>query len=120
MRGGDLDWRNGRHGAYVWYASDELEDVLREAFGMFMVENGLGIRVFPSIGRMEREVLGTVQGLLSGDEETAVRDKVAAYRDQMRSYARAISLMYKLPPERITTRLVMLATGRVETVEFGP
>ena len=57
---------------------------------------------------------------LSGDEETAVRDKVAAYRDQMRSYARAISLMYKLPPERITTRLVMLATGRVETVEFGP
>ena len=71
MRGGDLDWRNGRHGAYVWYASDELEDVLREAFGMFMVENGLGIRVFPSIGRMEREVLGAVQGLLSGDEQTA-------------------------------------------------
>ncbi|MEO6398159.1 MAG: aminotransferase class V-fold PLP-dependent enzyme, partial [Tepidiformaceae bacterium] len=71
MRGGDLDWRNGRHGAYVWYATDELEDVLREAFGMFMVENGLGIRVFPSIGRMEREVLGTVQGLLSGDEESA-------------------------------------------------
>ena len=71
MRGGDLDWRNGRHGAYVWYATDELEDVLRESFGMYMVENGLGIRVFPSIGRMEREVLGTVQGLLSGDDETA-------------------------------------------------
>lgn len=71
MRGSDLDWRNGRHGAYVWYATDDLEDVLREAFGMFMVENGLGIRVFPSIGRMEREVLGTVQGLLSGGDETA-------------------------------------------------
>ncbi len=57
---------------------------------------------------------------LIGDEETAVRDKVAAYRDQLRSYARAIALMYKLTPERIATRLVMLATGRVETVEFGP
>ena len=57
---------------------------------------------------------------LLGDEETAVRDKVAAYRDQLGSYARAVALMYKLTPERITTRLVMLATGRVETVEFGP
>jgi glutamate/tyrosine decarboxylase-like PLP-dependent enzyme len=32
---------------------------------MFMVENGLGLRVFRSIQRMEREVLETVQGLLS-------------------------------------------------------
>ncbi len=71
MRDHDLDWRNGRHGAYVWYASDDLEDVLREAFGMYMVENGLGIRVFPSIGRMEREVLSIVHGLLSGDDETS-------------------------------------------------
>lgn len=54
-----------------------------------------------------------------GDEESAVAGKVAAYRDQMRSYARAVALMYKLSPERISTRLVMLANGRVETVEFG-
>jgi ATP-dependent helicase/nuclease subunit A len=54
---------------------------------------------------------------LSGDEESAVQDKVAAYRDQMRSYARAVGLMYQLAPERIATRLVMLATGQVVTVE---
>lgn len=71
MRTSDLDWRHGRHGAYVWYANDGLEHVLREAYGMFMVENGLGLWAFPSIGRMEREVLGMVQGLLSGDEQTA-------------------------------------------------
>ncbi len=57
---------------------------------------------------------------LLGDEETAVREKVAVYRDQLRSYARAIALMYKLTPDRISTRLVMLAIGRVETVECGP
>ncbi|WP_098502659.1 pyridoxal phosphate-dependent decarboxylase family protein [Tepidiforma thermophila] len=66
MRAGDLDWRHGRHGAYVWYASDELEHVLREAFGMFLVENGLGIRVFPSLARMEAEVLEAVADLLGG------------------------------------------------------
>ena len=71
MRANDLDWKHGRHGAYVWYASDELEDVLREAFGMFLVENGLGMRAFPSIARMENEVLSMVRGLLSGDDETA-------------------------------------------------
>ncbi len=71
MREGDLDWRHGRHGAYVWYADDELEHVLVEAFGMFMVENGLGIRAFHSIGRMEREVLETVQGLLHAPEGAA-------------------------------------------------
>lgn len=71
MRGSDLDWKHGRHGAYVWYASDDLEDVLREAFGMFLVENGLGMRAFPSIARMENETLAMVRSLLGGDDETA-------------------------------------------------
>jgi glutamate/tyrosine decarboxylase-like PLP-dependent enzyme len=71
MRGNDLDWKHGRHGAYVWYASDELEDVLREAFGIFLVENGLGMRAFPSIARMENETLAMVRSLLHGDDETA-------------------------------------------------
>ncbi|MCZ7576715.1 MAG: aminotransferase class V-fold PLP-dependent enzyme [Dehalococcoidia bacterium] len=71
MRGHDLDWKHGRHGAFVWYANDELEHVLRESFGMFLVENGLGVKAFPSIGRMENEVLTIVRSLLGGDEETA-------------------------------------------------
>lgn len=71
MRANDLDWKHGRHGAYVWYASDDLEHVLREAFGMFLVENGLGMRAFPSIARMENETLSMVRGLLGGDDETA-------------------------------------------------
>jgi glutamate/tyrosine decarboxylase-like PLP-dependent enzyme len=70
MRAQDLDWRRGRHGAYVWYASDELEHVLREAFGMFLVENGLGIRVFPSLARMEADVLATTASLLDGGDAT--------------------------------------------------
>lgn len=71
MRANDLDYRRGRHGAYVWYADEALEEVLREAFGMFMAENGLGLRAFPSINRMEQEVLEIVQGLLSAPEGAA-------------------------------------------------
>ena len=71
MREGDLDWRSGRHAAFVWYASDELEEVLKAAFSMYLVENGLGIRVFKSLARMENEVLEMVRGLLSAPEGAA-------------------------------------------------
>lgn len=57
---------------------------------------------------------------LPGDETLAVQEKVSAYRDQMRSYARAIARIYKLSADRISTRLVMLATGRVEIVKDDP
>lgn len=71
MRQGDLAWRDGRHGAFVWYANDELEHVVGEAYSMFLVENGLGVKVFPSIGRMEFETLAMVRTLLHGDEDAA-------------------------------------------------
>jgi ATP-dependent helicase/nuclease subunit A len=50
-------------------------------------------------------------------QPSAAPDKVAAYRDQMRAYARAIGQIYRLPPGRVSTRLLMLATGRMEVVE---
>ncbi|MDZ7729688.1 MAG: aminotransferase class V-fold PLP-dependent enzyme [Dehalococcoidia bacterium] len=71
MRQDDLAWRDGRHGAFVWYANDELEHVVGEAYSMFLVENGLGVKVFPSIGRMEAETLAMVRTLLHGDEDAA-------------------------------------------------
>jgi sphinganine-1-phosphate aldolase len=71
MRQDDLDWRGGRHAAYVWYASDDVEQVAERAYATFMVENGLGARVFPSLRRMEADVVGAVAGLLHGDQATA-------------------------------------------------
>lgn len=62
----DLDWRGGRHAAFVWHAGDEVERVAREAYALFMTENGLGLRVFPSLRRMEGEVVAMVAGLVGG------------------------------------------------------
>ncbi len=39
----------------------------REAYALFMTENGLGLRVFPSLRRMEADVVAMVGGLLGGD-----------------------------------------------------
>ena len=66
----DLDWRRGRHAAYVWHASDEVEHVARQAYALFMTENGLGApRAFPSLRRMEGDVVAMVRGLLRGGTE---------------------------------------------------
>ena len=71
LKGNDLDWRGGRHAAFVWHADDEVERVAREAYALFMTENGLGLRVFPSLRRMEADVVAMVAGLVGGN--TAVR-----------------------------------------------
>jgi glutamate/tyrosine decarboxylase-like PLP-dependent enzyme len=64
----DLDWRRGRHAAFVWHADDAVERVAREAYALFMTENGLGLRVFPSLRRMESDVVAMVAGLVGGDD----------------------------------------------------
>jgi len=66
----DLDWRRGRHAAFVWHADEEVEQVAREAYALFMTENGLGLRVFPSLRRMEADVVAMVRHLLGGDTAT--------------------------------------------------
>jgi glutamate/tyrosine decarboxylase-like PLP-dependent enzyme len=67
----DLDWRAGRHAAFVWHADEAVEKVAREAYTLFMTENGLGMRVFPSLRRMEADVVAMVAGLLGGDASVA-------------------------------------------------
>jgi glutamate/tyrosine decarboxylase-like PLP-dependent enzyme len=64
----DLDWRRGRHAAYVWHADDAVEEVVRAAHGLFMTENGLGLRAFPSLARMERDVVAIVADLVGTAE----------------------------------------------------
>lgn len=66
----DLDWRRGRHAAFVWHADDAVEQVAREAYALFMTENCLGLRVFPSLRRMETDVVAMVRHLLGGDAAT--------------------------------------------------
>src|SRR5690606_13046026 len=49
----------------------EIERVQKEAFGLFMSENGLGAAAFPSLKRMEDEVVGFGLELLHAPEGAA-------------------------------------------------
>ncbi len=64
----DLDWRSGRVWAYVYDPGDEIREVIHRAYTMFLAENALDPTVFPSLLRLETEVVRMVASLLHGDE----------------------------------------------------
>lgn len=55
---GDVRWREGKTAVYVFNAGADVEQVQKEAYVLFMSENGLGPAAFPSLKRMEEEVIG--------------------------------------------------------------
>ncbi len=68
---GDVKWREGRTGLYVFNAGPEVERVQKAAYAMFSAENGLGPAAFPSLAQMEREVVAIGLGLLNAPEGAA-------------------------------------------------
>lgn len=64
----DLPWRAGRVLGYIYDAGKEADTLTKEAFVMYLSENGLDPTAFPSIVALEREVVRMVADLLRGDE----------------------------------------------------
>ena len=62
-RGGDVNWQQGRAAVYVFHPGDDVMQVTHDAYGLFIAENGLGPAAFPSLKRMEREVVEIALGL---------------------------------------------------------
>lgn len=68
MAAADADWRNLKTAVYVFNAGEEVRAVGRDAYAMFMAENGLAPKAFPSLDRMERQVIGFALGLFGGED----------------------------------------------------
>jgi len=71
MGGHDADWRSGRTGMYVFFAGEDVLSVAKEAYTMYMSENGLGPMAFPSLQKMESDVISIGQNLLNGPDSSA-------------------------------------------------
>ena len=67
----DLPARGGRTFAYVYDAGrPDVDEVAHEAYARFLDVNGLDPTVFPSLLRLENEVVGMTASHLGGDERT--------------------------------------------------
>jgi glutamate/tyrosine decarboxylase-like PLP-dependent enzyme len=67
----DVKWRDGKTAVYVFNAGPDVAEVQKEAYTMFMSENGLGPMAFPSLKQMEDEVVGMGLSLLHAPEGAA-------------------------------------------------
>src|SRR5688500_7820499 len=67
-RGGDADWRRARTFSLVYNPADAGLEHLQEQVALaYLHENYLNPFAFPSLLRMEREVVATAAGLLHGE-----------------------------------------------------
>lgn len=98
---GDYAWEDGRLPVYIYYLDEELHEVVTQAYQMYFTENALGRRAFPSLERLEREIVEMSLSLLgagpgaggsftSGGTESiflalkAARDRARAERPEIR------------------------------------
>ncbi len=68
LKKGDIDWQHGRAPAFIHYAGDDVLDVAKRAYSLYFSENGLGLRAFTSLAKMELEVVAMGLSLLHGIE----------------------------------------------------
>jgi glutamate/tyrosine decarboxylase-like PLP-dependent enzyme len=67
----DAKWKDGKTFSLVYFAGDEVSSLLKEAYGEFIAENGLSPVAFPSLRKMECEVVSMAAGLFHGDADVA-------------------------------------------------
>ena len=67
LRADDRDWRGGRVFSLVYSAGDDVHDLLERAATLYSAENALNTMVFPSLGRMQQDIVTITTGLLGGD-----------------------------------------------------
>ena len=67
LRVDDRDWRGGRVFSLVYSAGDDVHDLLERAATLYSAENALNTAVFPSLGRMQQDIVSITAGLLGAD-----------------------------------------------------
>ncbi len=63
----DLNWRGGRMFSLIYNPGAEVIEFGREAYNAYFMENGLSPFAFPSLRKMETEVIAMTAGMLNGD-----------------------------------------------------
>jgi len=68
---GDVDWKNGRVFSLAYFAGDDVLDLADRAHAMYSSSNGLSTEAFPSLRKIQSDVVSTVTRWVHGDAEAA-------------------------------------------------
>jgi glutamate/tyrosine decarboxylase-like PLP-dependent enzyme len=75
----DRDWKGGRVFSLVYDAGPEVRQLLTRAAARYAAENALNTMAFPSLGRMQHDIVTITIGLLGGDRRPGGSDGVRGY-----------------------------------------
>ncbi|MCB1701007.1 MAG: aspartate aminotransferase family protein [Pseudomonadales bacterium] len=62
----DVRWEEGRVFAYIYDPGEEAQQLLKDAFSLYLMENGLDPTSFPSCMQLEKDVIGMAVDLVNG------------------------------------------------------
>jgi sphinganine-1-phosphate aldolase len=65
----DVDWRTGKVMTGLYDPGEDAHSLAVEAYTRFLPHNALYVNMYPSIGKMEKEVVSSVAELLRADDE---------------------------------------------------
>lgn len=69
MKKNDVPWESGKVLAYVYEPKEETQELTKEAYKMYLKENGLDPTAFPSLLQLENDLIGMAIDLHGGDDE---------------------------------------------------
>ena len=69
MRTGDIAWRQGRAFSLAYFAGDEAIKVAEEAYRRFSGENALSTDAFPSLRKIQSEVIAMTGSWLGANQD---------------------------------------------------
>lgn len=107
----DPDWKNGRTWGLVYYANEDHSQLLKEAYTLFMSENGLNPMAFKSLKKMESEIIRMTVNLHHGDDQVvgvmtsggteSIMMAIKTYRDRARELNPRIKHPEIIVPESV-------------------
>jgi sphinganine-1-phosphate aldolase len=66
LKANDVDWESGRCFSYVFSAGEKVREVARAATALYLSENALNTSAFPSLGKLQSDVVHIVSELVHG------------------------------------------------------
>lgn len=107
----DMDWKSGRAFAYVYDAGREADAVAKGAMTMFLSENALDPTVFPSLLRIENELVSMMLEHLGGSDEGVGNFTSGGTESIMLAVKTARDRFRKLHPEIERPQIVLPETA---------
>lgn len=64
----DINWPSGKFFGYVFYPAEDIYQVAKDAYASYFATNGLNPSAFPSLRKMETDVVSMSANLLNGGD----------------------------------------------------